>query len=68
MSFDRKTGQMIWSHDMQSPVVAAYLLDREGLISVPFNSVGDDTMNHIIDDVSLLQNGQGFKHSNIELL
>ncbi|XP_077295002.1 serine/threonine-protein kinase/endoribonuclease IRE1-like [Arctopsyche grandis] len=66
-SFDRKTGQIMWNLDMQSPVVAAYILDRDGLISVPFNTVGDDTMKHIMEDVSSLQNGQGFKHSNIEL-
>lgn len=67
-SFNQKTGEMIWSHDMKSPIVAAYLLDRDGLISVPFNTVGDDTMDHIMDDVSSLRHNNGLKHSNIELL
>ncbi|XP_068631729.1 serine/threonine-protein kinase/endoribonuclease IRE1 [Battus philenor] len=67
MSFDRKTGDLVWSHNLETPVVAAYLLDREGLISVPFNSIGDDTLDHIMEDATTLRNGQGIKNSNIEL-
>ncbi|XP_047529274.1 serine/threonine-protein kinase/endoribonuclease IRE1 [Vanessa atalanta] len=67
MSFDRKTGDLVWSHNFETPVVAAYLLDREGLLSVPFNSIGDDTLDHIMEDASTLRNGQGIKNSNIEL-
>ncbi|XP_063362151.1 serine/threonine-protein kinase/endoribonuclease IRE1 [Cydia amplana] len=67
MSFDRKTGDLVWSHHFETPVVAAYLLDREGLISVPFNSIGDDTLDHIMEDATTLSNGQGIKNSNIEL-
>ncbi|XP_072932092.1 serine/threonine-protein kinase/endoribonuclease IRE1 [Epargyreus clarus] len=67
MSFDRKTGDLVWSHNFETPVVAAYLLDRDGLISVPFNSIGDDTLDHIMEDASTLRNGQGIKNSNIEL-
>ncbi|XP_038211674.1 serine/threonine-protein kinase/endoribonuclease IRE1 [Zerene cesonia] len=67
MSFNRKTGDLVWSHNFETPVIAAYLLDREGLISVPFNSIGDDTMDHIMEDATTLRNGQGIKNSNIEL-
>ncbi|XP_049868992.1 serine/threonine-protein kinase/endoribonuclease ire-1 [Pectinophora gossypiella] len=67
MSFDRKTGDLVWSHNLETPVVAAYLLDRDGLISVPFNSIGDDTLDHIMEDASTVRNGQGIKNSNIEL-
>ncbi|XP_059045401.1 serine/threonine-protein kinase/endoribonuclease IRE1 [Achroia grisella] len=67
MSFDRKTGDLVWSHNFETPIVAAYLLDREGLISVPFNSIGDDTLDHIMEDANTLSKGQGIKNSNIEL-
>ncbi|CAH2268974.1 jg15999 [Pararge aegeria aegeria] len=67
MSFDRKTGDLVWSHNFETPVIAAYLLGREGLISVPFNSIGDDTLDHIMEDATTLRNGQGIKNSNIEL-
>ncbi|KAJ0177114.1 hypothetical protein K1T71_007123 [Dendrolimus kikuchii] len=67
MSFDRKTGDLVWSHNLETPVVAAYILDRDGLISVPFNSIGDDTLDHIMEDASTLSNGHGIKNSNIEL-
>ncbi|CAK1547091.1 unnamed protein product [Leptosia nina] len=67
MSFARKTGDLVWSHNFETPVVAAYLLDRDGLISVPFNSIGDDTLDHIMEDATTLRNGQGIKNSNIEL-
>lgn len=68
MSFNRKTGDLVWALNFETPVVAAYLLDRDGLISVPFNSIGDDTLDHIMEDASTLRNGQGIKNSNIELL
>ncbi|KAG7302816.1 hypothetical protein JYU34_012793 [Plutella xylostella] len=67
MSFNRKTGDLVWALNFETPVVAAYLLDRDGLISVPFNSIGDDTLDHIMEDASTLRNGQGIKNSNIEL-
>ncbi|KAL4709941.1 hypothetical protein ACJJTC_003904 [Scirpophaga incertulas] len=67
MSFNRKTGDLVWSHNLETPVVAAYLLDRDGLISVPFNSIGDDTLDHIMEDATTLRDGQGIKNSNIEL-
>ncbi|XP_045525951.1 serine/threonine-protein kinase/endoribonuclease IRE1 [Pieris brassicae] len=67
MSFARKSGDLVWSHNFETPVVAAYLLDRDGLISVPFNSIGDDTLDHIMEDATTLRNGQGIKNSNIEL-
>ncbi|XP_041977924.1 serine/threonine-protein kinase/endoribonuclease IRE1 isoform X1 [Aricia agestis] len=67
MSFDRKTGDLVWSHNFETPVIAAYLLDREGLVSVPFNSIGDDTLDHIMEDATTLRNGQGIKNSNMEL-
>ncbi|VVD04564.1 unnamed protein product, partial [Leptidea sinapis] len=60
------TGDLVWSHHLETPVVAAYLLDRDGLISVPFNSIGDDTLDHIMEDATTLRNGQGIKNSNIE--
>lgn len=67
MSFNRKTGDLVWSHNFETPVIAAYLLDTNGLISVPFNSIGDDTLDHIMEDASTLRNGHGIKNSNIEL-
>ncbi|GBP65201.1 hypothetical protein EVAR_50008_1 [Eumeta japonica] len=67
MSFDRKTGDLVWSLNLETPVVATYLLDRDGLISVPFNSIGDDTLDHIMEDATTLKDGQGIKNSDMEL-
>ena len=48
LSLDRRVGSLLWEHDYGSPVIAMYILENEGLMSVPFTSVAEETMDHLI--------------------
>lgn len=62
VTLDRHTGTYIWQKDLNSPVVAVFLLGPEGLLSVPFTTVSDEALKTIIEDA---RDGQ---QSNIKLL
>lgn len=50
LTLDRKNGKFLWKNDLASPVVAAFLLGPEGLLSVPFTTVSDEAFNAILDE------------------
>lgn len=39
----------MWQLDLASPVVATFILASEGLLSVPFTTVSDDTLQSIVE-------------------
>lgn len=48
VTLDRKTGKFIWERKFASPVIAVFLLGREGLLSVPFNTVSQKVLEDAI--------------------
>lgn len=48
-TLNRKKGTFLWQKDLSSPVVATFLLSSDGLLSVPFTTVSDETLNGIIE-------------------
>ncbi|XP_067612639.1 serine/threonine-protein kinase/endoribonuclease IRE1 [Eurosta solidaginis] len=50
VTLDRKNGKFLWKHDLTSPVVAAFLLGSEGLLSVPFTTVSDEAFESILEE------------------
>ncbi|XP_075146915.1 serine/threonine-protein kinase/endoribonuclease Ire1 [Haematobia irritans] len=50
LTLDRKNGKFVWRNDLSSPVVAAFLLGPEGLLSVPFTTVSDEAFQAILDE------------------
>lgn len=50
LTLDRHSSDLVWEHQYPSPVVAVYLL-RSGpsgsLVTVPFTSVADETLDHL---------------------
>ncbi|XP_061395116.1 serine/threonine-protein kinase/endoribonuclease IRE1-like [Musca vetustissima] len=50
LTLDRKNGKFLWKNDLTSPVVAAFLLGPEGLLSVPFTTVSEEAFNAILDE------------------
>ncbi|KAG4073537.1 hypothetical protein HA402_000761 [Bradysia odoriphaga] len=48
-TLNRKKGTFLWQKDLSSPVVATFLLNSDGLLSVPFTTVSDETLNGIIE-------------------
>lgn len=49
VTLDRKKGTFMWLRHLASPVVAAYLMGPEGLLSVPFTTVSDQTLHGIVE-------------------
>lgn len=46
---DRNKGTFMWQKDLTSPVVAAFLLGPDGLLSVPFTTVSDGALKNIVE-------------------
>lgn len=47
VTLDRKKGTLIWEHDFSTPVIAVFLLGREGLLSVPFTTVSEQVLHEV---------------------
>lgn len=50
VTLDRKGGKFQWEANMTSPVVAAFLLGPEGLLSVPFTTISDEALSQILEE------------------
>ncbi|XP_034116629.2 serine/threonine-protein kinase/endoribonuclease IRE1 [Drosophila albomicans] len=50
VTLDRKQGKFLWQRDLNSPVVAAFLLGPDGLLSVPFTTVSDEAYQAIVEE------------------
>ncbi|CAM6031442.1 unnamed protein product, partial [Sphagnum compactum] len=48
VTMDRKKGGFIWEKDFSSPIIAVFLLGREGLLSVPFTTVSESVLQDVI--------------------
>ncbi|XP_076648630.1 serine/threonine-protein kinase/endoribonuclease Ire1 [Halictus rubicundus] len=49
VTVDRRLGIVLWDLDVQSPVIAVYTVRKDGLLAVPFTSVADGTMDHLLE-------------------
>lgn len=47
VTLDRRRGSVLWDHDLASPVIAAYTMEKEGLLTVPFTSMANHTLAHL---------------------
>lgn len=48
VTVDRRLGIILWELDVQSPVIAVYIVREDGLLTVPFTSVADQTLNLLL--------------------
>ena len=51
-SFFSPLGDILWYNDYGSPIVGLYLLERDGLRSLPFQSMGVETLQHLSEQTS----------------
>lgn len=50
VTMNRKTGGFLWERlDIKSPIVAIFLLGRDGFLSVPFTPVADEVIDKVVD-------------------
>uniref|UniRef100_A0A1B0BLV8 non-specific serine/threonine protein kinase n=1 Tax=Glossina palpalis gambiensis TaxID=67801 RepID=A0A1B0BLV8_9MUSC len=50
LTLNRKDGKFMWKNDLTSPVVAAFLLGSEGLLSIPFTTVSEEAFEAILEE------------------
>ncbi|XP_076175051.1 serine/threonine-protein kinase/endoribonuclease Ire1 isoform X2 [Ptiloglossa arizonensis] len=48
VTIDKRLGIVLWELDVQSPVIAVYIVREEGLLTVPFTSVADETLDLLL--------------------
>ncbi|XP_015588609.1 serine/threonine-protein kinase/endoribonuclease IRE1 [Cephus cinctus] len=48
VTLDRRLGTVLWELDLGSPVIATYTVSKEGLVTVPFTSVAEGTLDHLL--------------------
>ena len=53
LTLNRKDGKLQWKRDFQSPIVAIYLIQHEGLLRVPFTTLASDMLSGIISRLSV---------------
>lgn len=51
VTMDRRTHRHLWSNEYGSPVIGVYILDSSGLISCPFTSVAEETLDALSDQL-----------------
>lgn len=65
VTMDRRRRAFLWEEDLGSPIIGTYLLDPEGLISVPFTSLANTTILCMVNDMNshdgIMSNTQNFK-------
>ncbi|CAH1996027.1 unnamed protein product [Acanthoscelides obtectus] len=61
ITLDRRRGNFLWEANLDSPIISIYLLDKEGLISIPFTSLANHTITYLIEQ---LQTNDGFLQSS----
>ncbi|XP_067128711.1 serine/threonine-protein kinase/endoribonuclease IRE1 [Centruroides vittatus] len=54
LTLDRITGDLIWDQDFGSPIVALYMLHKDGLHRLPFTTIAIETLDHLTSQISVL--------------
>lgn len=50
VTMNRKSGEFLWEKlDIKSPIIAIFLLGRDGFLSVPFTTVAEDVIDKVVD-------------------
>lgn len=71
MTIHQETDNLLWQLDLDSPIIAIYLLESRGLLNVPFTNIAESTMDQIINEVNKKKDskfGIDFKTSELKLL
>jgi serine/threonine-protein kinase/endoribonuclease IRE1 len=46
-------GNILWDINLGSPVIAVYTISKDGLLTMPFTSVADTTLSHLLKKISV---------------
>ncbi|XP_035725102.1 serine/threonine-protein kinase/endoribonuclease IRE1-like [Vespa mandarinia] len=48
VTLDRRQGTILWQLDLESPVIATYTVTQDGLLTLPFTSVAEGTLDNLL--------------------
>ena len=49
-------GNILWDINLGSPVIAAFTISKDGLVTVPFTSIADSTLSQLLKKISVNPN------------
>ncbi|KAK0161952.1 hypothetical protein PV327_008347 [Microctonus hyperodae] len=49
VTINRRLGMVLWELDLESPVIGVYTISKDGLVTVPFTSVAEGTLDNLLD-------------------
>ncbi|KAK2585144.1 hypothetical protein KPH14_008650 [Odynerus spinipes] len=49
VTLDRRLATILWQLDLGSPVIATYTVTKDGLLTLPFTSVADGTLDNLLE-------------------
>ncbi|XP_015122831.1 serine/threonine-protein kinase/endoribonuclease IRE1 [Diachasma alloeum] len=52
VTLDRRLGMVLWELDLMSPVIGIYTMSKDGLVTVPFTSVAEGTLDNLLQRFS----------------
>ncbi|XP_014471160.1 PREDICTED: serine/threonine-protein kinase/endoribonuclease IRE1 [Dinoponera quadriceps] len=48
VTLDKRLGIVLWELDLKSPIIAMYTLTEDGLLTVPFTSIAEETLDSLL--------------------
>ncbi|XP_011300602.1 serine/threonine-protein kinase/endoribonuclease IRE1 [Fopius arisanus] len=52
VTLDRRQGMVLWELDLNSPVIGIYTMSKDGLVTIPFTSVAQGTLDNLLQRFS----------------
>ncbi|XP_032689202.1 serine/threonine-protein kinase/endoribonuclease IRE1 isoform X2 [Odontomachus brunneus] len=49
VTLDKRLGIVLWELDLKSPIIAMYTLTEDGLLTVPFTSIAEGTLDSLLE-------------------
>ncbi|KAI4494959.1 hypothetical protein M0804_001160 [Polistes exclamans] len=49
VTLDKRLGSILWQLNLESPVVATYTVTKDGLLTLPFTSVAEGTLDNLLE-------------------
>ncbi|XP_074039419.1 serine/threonine-protein kinase/endoribonuclease Ire1 isoform X2 [Leptinotarsa decemlineata] len=66
VTLNRRRGSFMWEKDLGSPIIGIYILDSEGLLSLPFTSLANHTISNFRNEL-LLNDGLLYNTNHMKL-
>ncbi|EZA61735.1 hypothetical protein DMN91_004412 [Ooceraea biroi] len=52
VTLDRRGGRVLWDLNLKSPVIAMYIVTKDGLLTIPFKSIADSLLETFVTELT----------------